>query len=358
MATIQATSIADVLINSLNELGRLKFTDLMSNYQNTIALKRIFRQKKMTIENGPEVQFNVMIDTNGSARHVGLGYTTSPNMVNVLAVGKMPWRHTHWEWCMERRLVQMNSGRAKIIDMAQTQRIAAFGDAIKKFEYTLWRVPSLAAFEDEPVGIPYFVVKTSTDAATDTTNEGFNGTVPSGYTLVANLNPTTSCNGRWKNYADAYTLVTKDDLVEKMHRARFYTDFQPLVDEVPEYDTGYDYGIYTNYATRAKMRQILESSNENLGSDFEKFNSSIMFGRTNVTAVVELKLDTTDPVYMLNWGVFGAQALKNEWMNEQHFEKNPHQPTMTLHVTDCTWNMYCQDRRKQAVLSTGTGMSY
>ncbi len=354
---IQATNVADVLIISLNQLGRLKFTDLMSKYQNTIALKRIFKKHKATIESGPEVQFNIMTDTNHSARHVELGYVSRVSIPNLMAVGKMPWRHTTWNWALERRLVAMNSGDSKIVDMAQTQRIAAFGDAIILFEKTLWRCPSITDFNLNPVGIPYFVVKSNTAFTSGATgNYGFTGAVPSGYTLVANINPTTQASGRYQNYAEQYTNITKDDLVFKMRRAQFYTDFMPLVDDVPEYNLGNDYGIYTNYATAAQIIGILEAQNQNLGSDLSAFEGKAVFLGTKLQPVRELDDDTTGPVYMLNWGELGAMGLKGEWMNEKHFPAEATQPTISMTNTDCSWNLKCQNRRRQAILATDTTM--
>jgi hypothetical protein len=351
---VQATGIADVLIHSLNQLGRLKFTDLMSDYQSTIALKRIFKKKKATIESGPEVQFNAIVATNGSARHVGLGYVAQVDIPNVLATGKMPWRHTTWNWALERRLVAMNRGDAKIIDIAQSQRIASFGDAILLFERTLWRCPTSSEFDLHPVGIPYFVVKSST-AANDNTG-GFNGSVPSGYTLVANIDPTASATSRYKNYADAYTDVSKDDLIMKMRRAQFFTDFMPLVDDIPTYNVGDDFGIYTNYAVSARMVEILESQNESLGSDVAPMEGKAVFMRSPIVPVKELNQDTTNPVYMLNWGEIGAMGLSGEWMREQHFAATQNQPTIMTNNTDCSWNLICRNRRRQAVISNGTTM--
>src|ERR1700680_3155240 len=138
MAFTKATDIADVLIASLNELGRMKFTDLMSDYNNTIALKRIMRKNKATIDSGPEVQFNIIIDENHSFRHVPLGYINKTDIPNVLAKGKMPWCHSTWNWSMERRLIAMNSGKSKIVDEAVSQRYAALGSAIIGFEKTMW----------------------------------------------------------------------------------------------------------------------------------------------------------------------------------------------------------------------------
>jgi hypothetical protein len=351
---LQATGIADVLVSSLNNLGRLKFTDLMSDYQNTIALKRIMRKKKATIESGPEVQFNIITDTNHSARHVGIGYISKVNIPNIMTFGKMPWRHTTWNWATERRIIAMNQGDARIVDMALEQRMAAFGAAIILFEQTMWRVAP-ATDDVTPQGIPYFVVKSATDAATDTTNDGFNGTVPSGYTLVANIDPVNKVK-RYTNYADAYTVISKDDLIRKMRRAQYKTNFKPLVDGMPTYDLGDDYGIYTNYKVVSRTEEILESQNENLGNDVASMDGRAVFMRTEITPVKELDLDTTDPVYMLDWGEIGAMGLKGEWMYEKHFPAEANQPTISMTNTDCSWNMLCRNRRKQAVLSNGTSM--
>ena len=351
---LQATGVADVLISSLNQLGRLKFTDLMSPYQNTIALKRIFRQKKATIESGPELQFNIIYDHNHSARHVPIGYVSQVDIPNVMTSGKMPWRHTTWNWAVERRVIAMNSGSAKIVDMAMEQRMAAFGAAIILFEETLWTCPSAANFSLYPVGIPYFVVKSSTDATTDTTRDGFNGTVPSGYTLVANIDPTATNTIRYRNYTDAYTDITKVDLIRKLRRAHYKTDFMPLVDNMPIYDTGEDYGLYTNYKVCSRIEEILESQNENLGNDVASMEGKAMFARIPFTPVKMLDGDTDDPLYMLDWGALGAQGLKGEWMHEQHFPAEANQPTISMTNTDCSWNLICRNRRKQAVLSTGT----
>jgi hypothetical protein len=333
-------------------------TDLMSDYQSTIALKRIFKKQRSTVDSGPEIQFNIITDTNDSARHVPLGFVTNPDIKNVLAVGKMPWRGTTWHWAMEEQLIQMNSGASKILDMVKVQRMAGLGSAIKLFEDTLWRCPAAADFELNPVGIPYFVVKSATDALTDTTAKGFNGSVPSGYTLVANLDPTTTASGRWKNYADAYTAVTPDDLIKRMRRAMFYTDFTPLVDGADNNDGASELGVYTRYSVTQQIEDILRDQNDDIGGDAAAYDGKAMVRRTKVTPVIQLDNDTTDPVYILNWGSMGVKGLKNFWMKEMPFRgaDNPNQPTMMFTQTICRWNLFCTNRRKQAVLSTGTTM--
>lgn len=353
---LTATSVADLLVTSLTKFKKLKFTDLMSAYQNTIALKRIFKKNKATIEDGPNVQFQAMIDYNrAAARHVTANYTTAPNIPNVMTYGRMEWRFTHWEWAVERRLIQMNAGNSKIVDLAQTQRIAALGGAVLLFERTLWRCPNATTEADtDPVGLPYFIVKSAT-AASDANNDGFNGGNPSGYTAGA-AGISSTAYPYWRNYTDAYTDVSKPDLIRKLRRCFFKIDFMPLVDGTPVYEVGHDYGIYTTYDVSRQFEELLEAQNENLGNDVASKDGLAMIRRTSITPVKQLDADTTGPVYVVDWQSIGAMGLKNEWMNEQHFASNPNQPTISMTVTDCAWNMFCTNRRKNAVLSTGTTM--
>ena len=350
--TLQATDIADVVTTTLNELGEMKFTDLMSDYQSTIALKRIMRKNKMTFRAGPEVQFNVIFDHNDSARFVGIGETDVVNIKNVMTTGKVPWRHITWNWSIERREIAMNRSPRMIVDLTKTRRISSFGSAIIKFEQALWKVPATTDTKS-PYGIPYYVVKSNT-AATTANADGFNGLVPSGYTLVANLNPTTY--PRWGNYATQYTVVSKADFVRKARRMAEYTDWMPLVDEIPEYNTGDDYGQYTNYALLGALEEVLESQNDNLGTDLASMDGKVMLRRRPVTFVKELDLDTTNPFYSINWGEMKAMGLAGEWMNETVIPIQPGQHTISATHTDCTFNMFCRNRRRNGVLATNTGL--
>lgn len=348
MAALQASGIADLLTTSLNELGRLKFTDLMSDYQNTIALKRLMKKNKMTFDHGPLINFNAIVDHNNSARSVGLAAQDDVNINSVMITGEVPWRHVTWNWAYEHREEVMNSGPAKIVDLIKTRRIAAMGSAILHFERRFWRFPASTNTLD-PYGLPYWVVKSATATST---NEGFNGSAQSGYTTVGGINPSTY--SRWKNYAGPYTEITKEDLIRAMRRAMVYTDFMPLVDEIPTYNTGDDYGIYTNYAVLAPFEEALEDQNDNLGNDLASKDGKVLFRRVPVVFVKELDSDTTNPVYGINWGEFKTIGLRGWWMKETVETRVAGQHTVGATHTDCSFNWMCRNRRRNWVLSEGT----
>lgn len=351
---IQAAQIADLMTFTLEQYKKDKFTDLMSPYQKTRAFKRIYRQKKVKNEDGDgtSITFNLLTDTNGSFRFVGLGFTANLSTNGNVLQGNIPWRGWTYNWWVDGAEPSMNKGPAQIVDIMKTRLFQAVGDMIKGVEVALWRAPSTTS--DNVLGIPYYIVKSAT-AATYANNDGFNGLVPSGHTTVANINPTTY--PRWRNYSDAYTAVTKDDLVRKLRRAAEKTDFMPLVDDEPIYDTGMDYGWYTNYSVYGSLVEVAESQNDDLGPDVAPMDGGkIMFRRAKLDWLPALEDDTTGPIYGIDWGTMYAARLNGWWEKVIKVPLNPQQPTVAATHFVTRTNLICTDRRKNCVLSTGTTM--
>lgn len=355
MATLQGTDMADLVLSVINDKGRMKYTDLRTTYQNTYILKRFLNPKKGNskfLSGGTEFEFNLMTGVNDSARGVGLYFQADRNASNVMTSGKMPWRQCTANYIFDGIEVSMNGSVDKVFDLIQTKRMACLGSLAKYFEQKGWRCPSSTNTTDFH-GIPYFVVKSNTAT---TTNDGFNGGAPSGYTLVANINPSNISDGKWNNYAAQYTSITKEDLVDKWWRAASFTDFEPLTEGVKDYNEGDDYGFYTTYSVQNVMKTILESQNDNLGSDLDSQNGKMRFRGANIYWVKELDSDTTNPVYGINWGVFGCRILRGWWNKERIIRDNPNQPTVTSVDMISSFNFICLDRRRNFVLATDTTM--
>jgi hypothetical protein len=349
MADLQATAIADLVKSTLNNLGRAKMTDVMSTYQNTIVFKRLFKKNKLMFDGGTECEFNLITGTNESARSVGLYYQAVVNPTNVLTKGKMDWKHWTFNWSFDHREISMNSGSAnKIFDLLKTRRIAALADQVLFVERLFWRLQSSTS--SDFAGIPYWIVKSATAT---TTNDGFNGGLPSGHSTVANIVPSTpGITPKWNNYTDIYTDVSNDDLVNKLERASDYTNFQPLVDNIPTYNVGDDYMYCTTRSVRYQLKEILKGQNDNLGFDIDPVGNKLMFRRTPFVWVKELDQDTTGPIYGINWGTFFVKVLSGWWQHETVNAHHDNQPTVGATHVDTTANTYCVDRRRNFVLAT------
>lgn len=342
--TLLATGISELVATTLRDLGRAKITDLTSDLQRHTALRQLTKKNRVEFQSGYGIQWSVMVNHSGSFQNVGLGAVDDVNIVDTTVQATTDWRNSTTNWALIAQVIAMNRDPARIVDMVRLQRYAALVSMAEGMENNFWGPPVASSDEVTPYGVNMWIVKNAT--------EGFNGGAPSGFTSIG-LNPTTY--PRWKNWTAQYTTVSDDDLIRKWRKAATFTDFEPPIDGgVASFNTGNNYGFFTNYGVLGPLEELLKQSNENLGNDLAKYDGDVIFRRVPVKWVPKLEADTTNPVYGINWGVFKTIILKDWWMHETHIPNYPGQHNIEAHFLDSTYNWVTYDRRRHFVLATGT----
>jgi hypothetical protein len=341
--SLQAPNLGDLLATTLRELGDMRFTEIATDLQDHVAMRVLLKKNRVQFESGTSIQWDLMIKSNGSARNLGLYATDITNVQDVMIQANTDWRHTTANYSIDRRELKMNRTPRKIVDLLKTRRIACLIDMAELMEANFWNAPS-ATDGDTPYGIPYWVTKNAT--------EGFNGGVLSGFTTVAGVSPTTY--PRWQNWTYQYVAVSRDDFIRHARQAATKIFFRPPVDGIPTFNTGDTYGYFTNYAVIGQLEEAVESQNEDLGNDLASRDGQVIFRRMPVTYVPKLDADTTGPFYMLNFGLFKNFILKDEWLIETPIPIAPNQHTVSRQHVDCSYQFGTRDRRRHAVLATGT----
>lgn len=340
MAVLTSDQINDVLIGTLNDLGKLKFSQIAQDIQKYEVLGRLMKEHKVKFDSGDGIQRNLMVTTSGNARHVGLYEPDVTNVTDVLRQTNIPWRHLTTNYAFDRREKQMNSGGSRIVDVVQLRRTDAMIDLAKLMETAFWNKPADSSDELLPFGVPYWIVKNATT--------GFNGGAPSGFSAGAG----GVLHDNWKNYTAQYTTVTKTDAIKKMRRAHRLIDFQSPVD-IPDYrrGNGQQYRIYVNIDTIEGFEELGEAQNENLGRDLAAYDGTMSFRRHTIVYIPFLNDDSTDPIYFIDWSCFNPVFLRGEYLREEGPIRSPKQHTVKEVHIDLTYNYLCTDRRRQAVLS-------
>lgn len=343
---LQAAGIPDILAAGLQELGEGKVTDLTTDTQEFVAYTSLMKKPRIEImTTGYGIQWDLIVDQNNSARGVGLYSTDNVNVPNVLTQGSIPWRHAEASYAFDYHEIDMNQGAREIVRLIKVRRQTALMSVAEYFEDRFWRLqPSTDT--TNMFGVPYWIVKSNT--------EGFNGTVPSGYTTVAGLSPTLL--PRWANYTGQYTTIDVTDLIPLWERAADKTRFMPPVKVLPDFNTGDKYGFYTTYPVYQASKQVLRSQNDDLGTDLDPYDGRPTFRRTPITWVPKLDQDTTDPIYGINWGEFKLAVLRNWWMKETILERMPGQHNVSGVFLDCSLNTLLRNRRRCFVLAKNTGL--
>lgn len=342
--TLTAVSDNDLVQTTIRDLGKMRYTDLSSNLQEHTAMQSLLNRNRVIIESGYGIQFDVKIAQTGAAKNTGLFGQDEIAVKDTMIQGQADWRNTTTNYAFDRREMKMNREPSRIVDLVKSRRIDGLISLAELMEANFWGPPVALTDNVTPWGINTWVVKNAT--------EGFNGGVPSGYTVIGNINPTTY--PAWNNYTYQYTSVTKDDLIRGWRKAATKTKFKPTVAGIPTFNTGDDYGFYTNYGVIGPLEEILESQNDNLGGDVASQDGHTMFRRAHVNWVPFLDADTTNPVYGINWGVFKTYVLAGEWLVETNVPVYPGQHTVSAYFIDATYQWVCLDRRRLMVLSTGT----
>ncbi len=335
MPTLQADNIVDMVTTTQKDLGRMKWTEIASDLQEYVAMDKLLKKEKVQYESGIGIQFNVMVDTTGQARNTGLFGTDNINQGDHMTVGSIPWRHATANYSFDRREVAMNRSPAKIVDLVKQRRATCMIDQAVLHEGNFWGKPTDSNDNLKPYGIDYWIVRNAT--------EGFTGGIPSGFSNVGGISPTTYPN--WKNWSAQYTNVTKDDFVRKMRKAATYTKFKSPATFDSYERSQKKYGYYTNYGGVGTLEELLEDQNDNLGNDIASKDGAVIFRRIPVEWVPQLDADTANPVYGINWSVFCPVVLAGEHMKENPPVPAPNQHTVMVVHVDTTLNWLCYNRR-------------
>jgi hypothetical protein len=333
----------DLVAMTQRDLGKPKFTEIATDLQEHTALRRLIRQKSTDFQSGVGVQWDVMVNHAQSAANVGLGASDNVNIVDTMVQAQADWRNSTCNYGFIGQEMDMNREPARIVDLVKQRRHAAMIAMAELMEANFWGPPVAASDTTTPWGVNTWIVKNA--------SEGFNGTVPSGYTTIG-LNPTTY--PRWCNYTAQYTAKTKDDLIRKWRKAATFTHFKPPVDGMSTFNASPRHGFYTNYAVVGALEEALEAQNENLGSDVASQDGKPLFRRTPVEWIPKLEADTTDPVYGIDWSAFMTIILKGWWLKETSVPVYPGQHTVSATFLDCTYQFVARNRRCHFVLATGT----
>lgn len=359
---LQAEQINDLITTTLKDLGWLKWTDIMSNLQEHIALPRLLDKKKVGFSGGTGIQWNLQKTRTGNARMTGMFNTANINIADTMTTANAPWRHCTTGYMFDKREFLMNSSSAtRIVDLVKARRAEAMVDLAELLEVQFWGKPASSSDENIwGVGL-YNVYDNSATAGTF----ALNTSLPSGFSDVAGIVPSTVT--RWANGSGKYSTIdttnATTNLIRLWRTANRKSGFKSLpAAGVPQYAMGSPrYEHFVNEATINQLEYVLMQQNDNLGSDLDSKNGQTTFQRMPVIYVPYLDYCNQNPVFGIDWNSFQPVFLEGNYMAESTIGvgQNPLQPLVSSTTVDTTLNIRCTDRRKNFVLSdSASAMSF
>lgn len=340
MAVKQFTDIADRAINSLSHLQRGKWWDAMQAYQNFPICDAMMRYGKE--KSGKALTFRIGVGQDSDDGHHGLYEDYDLDRPDVMTEGTVNWRNHRKGFAFDLRESDQGSEEELVNDLV-VQRNNMWAEVCKDMEQKAWQVP---ASSDKllPNGIPYYAVWE------DITNGGFTSNLPTGNTLVANIDPAVQDD--WRNWTEKYTNYTSDDLGLKVSRAMRKIQWTP-----PMKVKGEEKGSHVMLTT---LNLILNNEltatqqNDRLGFDTAAAYAQSMLARVGLTwcpALDDTAAASSEPLYILNWTFFYPCFKKGWKFLEYPPVKAAKQPTAIEVTTFSTYNWACMLRNRMAVLA-------
>lgn len=345
MPAIQASGIGDLIAATTRDFGDPDFTEIATDLQEHVAMDQIVNEPEAMKKfgSGTGLQWNVMVGHNQSAVNVGLYDVVRPNQIDTMVQAQVDWRYSRFHYAVDQREVAMNRTPRRIVDLVKERRIAALVSWAEKMEQNFWRFPA-ASDTETPLGLPYWVTKNAT--------AGFNGGIPTGYSSVGNLSPTTY--PRWNNYTFPFTQVSEDDFMPAVRTAMDQTNWKPAVGGIPSTVKGNKRRLFTNLTVKQKLEDLTKAQNDNVGPDLARYDGGVMIRKTPVEYVPFLNADSTNPFYGIHFGAFKIGYMADQWMKQIVIPQLDSQPMVSMTTWYCMYNFLCYNRRLCFVGSNGT----
>lgn len=340
--------IADFTKLTLSKFEKGSWVDLSQSLVNFYGTSKVFQKHKMLFAGGGNYEWRVQVTTSGNARFTGMYATDQTAVADVMVAASVPFRKLtgNYSYAIDEDAFQ--SGPETIIRLLKVREHDALTDIAKRQETAIWSAPTSSSDTDAIMGIPFWIKKD----ATTTPGGAFNGGNPTGFSAgAAGISSTTYT--AWKNWTFGYTNITRDDLIAKLNKSAFNTNFENPV-PFSELGKGSDsnWSFCTTYDVVEGMKKLLEGRNENLGFDLSLPNSPRYMGNPVVAVAYLTTNDSSAPIYGINWNTM-KPCFKTGWdMKRSAPKEAPMQHGVyTVHID--TWEQIaCWNRRENFVGST------
>lgn len=335
--------LADFVQLTLRKYKKETWTDLSLSLQN-YYFDQILKRGMVKEISSHQIDFKVQVSNQNNFRDSELYDVDVTGRKDVMQAGQVPWtkQTTNMPYDVDEEALQ--EGPERIISEMKLLIHQLHNVFYDEMETRIWTAPS---GPDEaprkPYGIPYWIVKNST--------EGHTGGAPSGWTTVGGINPTTY--DKWKNWSALYVNKTRADLIAKMRTASVKCRFMSP-HAFPETTTGKpkDSRSYvTTYGVIAALEELTETRNDNLGTDLGKYMGSVLFRGKPLEYCAYLDVnDTSEPIYGIDWSKLAYYVKKGRDRYMYPAMQAPNQHTVKIIHMDNWCNFVCFDRREQFVL--------
>jgi hypothetical protein len=334
---------------------RLAAQDLSLPLQDYKYASRLFsgNLKKDTMSTS-ECKWKVKVNTNDNFQTVGLYHRDSSTRVNTLDQGEMKWALTtnNYHYDIDEEIFR--TGGRQIYDYIEDLERDLMTSFYTGMEDLVFG-PGPTGPTQSPFSVAsllWWITATQDSVSENNAAKGFNGFEPVGW--QNNGVGGISCRDypQWRNRTFPYTQISRSDFVEEVITSMDLCSFTPPVQRPDIVDQKrMDWELLTTYSVLARLRQLLQLGNDNIGEDVAKYSGNVYVrgvplnwvpAWTNAASVNQ----RTDGVILgVNWSTFRAYYAAGRQMRKRKAFQHPEMSNVRVRCMDDSVQMVCFNRR-------------
>lgn len=333
--------------------------------KNTYYISRMLKGQgnAENIQSGAKIIDRIMLSDAGTSIYYDPNEDLAIENVDTLKAIEVPWRFNANHFSYTEQEIKLNSGDPQTYykNLLKAKRQAMVTDSFNTWEERLWAAPSTSTMEaatgKEPYSIRAFV--TSSPAT------GTFTALPSGFTTVQTLSPSTETN--WRNQLELYDpgdLTNPDSgLIDAFDQMFMKVKFvSPRgKQEYFESDAMQKMAICTNREGRTNYLRLTRDANDRLvGNDLGAQQADLAYAGVPIEYVAQLDSTFTAGLpayYFLNLKYLHPIWHSEEYMVEKEPKSHPRQPFSWVVWSSTYYNLFCASRRRQGMIAP-TGTAY
>lgn len=320
-------------------------------HQTYEVVNRWLKGDKKVLGGGKKVTWDVNLRDANQGKHVNIGETDSPQIVQIARECEDNWVHYKNSFSYSRKELSMNlNNKTRIFNLFKNRRLNCARESCDDLEEAAWKTPSSSTDRKAPNGIPSWICQADTSAVTG----AFEGYLPdyttsadteSAYTTIGGLACSSTTNARWANWYANHSNNLDDSLLKILRRSFRKTKFQtPVLAKMAiDPESGFNnFRLYTNSAVLDEIEELAHKSDDKIGYDLGKYAGNVIFKGIPFMYVDSLDTELTY-VYGKN-PIFGV--------NHQHFYP------IVLSGENFTWSKPMTQVGQNLVLTVYLDLSY
>lgn len=344
---LTADQIPDLVMSTLPTFHDRRNIEAAFVLQKYYFIDEVFTKDRIKKQSGRSIEWRIVLEGNGTARHSGLYATRDRKKKDVIRTGYQRWVYADAEAYYESHELTMNSGEAEIANYIQTQYFAAYKDLADELEKKAPLAPNSSDDDENPHGFGWWICMLNS-GVTDYVGQfgGITSRYQDATTSTVQGGIDASIETMWRNWAanhNGMNLQTTDTI----RRGMVFADFRPprVVEDIYTGPAAKN-RLFSSLAYQVDYERLVNMGPDDRNGDLSPFKGVLNFRGVMWIGLPSMENLSYNPIYCINFSHFIPVVHSKWWMYEDTPLRDVDQRHVYVQGMDCQYNYFCNNKRQ------------